>query len=72
MKGLSSKRIALKVDTGKVLQDRKIYCLQARPCIFQPEILQAVAVKGLNSKQPTSKQTILTYTNVLTNITSSC
>ena len=26
------KRIALKVD---VLQDRKIYCLQARPCIFQ-------------------------------------
>ena len=33
MKGLSSKRIALKVD---VLKDRKIYCLQARPCIFKP------------------------------------
>ena len=33
MPGLSSKRRALKVD---VLQDRKLYCLQARPYIFQP------------------------------------
>ena len=33
MKGRSSKRVALKVDA---LQDRKIYCLHARPCIFQP------------------------------------
>ena len=33
MKGFSSKRIALKVD---VLEDRKIYCLQARPSGFQP------------------------------------
>ena len=33
VKGFSSKRTALKVD---VLQDRKIYCSQARPCIFQP------------------------------------
>ena len=33
MKGLSSQRIALK---GDVLQDQKIDCLQARPCIFQP------------------------------------
>ena len=32
MKGLSSKHIALKVDG---LKDRKIYCLQARPCVFQ-------------------------------------
>ena len=31
--GFASKGIALTVD---VLQDRKIYCLQARPCIFQP------------------------------------
>ena len=33
MKGFSSNFIALKVD---VLKDRKIYCLQAHPCIFQP------------------------------------
>ena len=33
MKGFSSDFIALKVD---VLQDWKIYCLQVRPCIFQP------------------------------------
>ena len=33
MKGFLSKRIALKED---VLQDRKTYCLQARPRIFQP------------------------------------
>ena len=33
MKGFLSKRVALKVD---VFQVRKIYCLQARPCIFQP------------------------------------
>ena len=41
MKGTPSKRIALKVD---VLKDRKIYCSQARSCIFR----QAGAVKGLN------------------------
>ena len=34
-----------------MLQGRKIHCLQARPCIiFSPEILQAVAVKGLREK----------------------
>ena len=32
MKGFSSKRIALKADMS---QDRKIYCLQARPSIFR-------------------------------------
>ena len=48
MKGVLSKDIALKVD---VLQDRKIDCLQARLCIFQPGFfLQAVAVKGLRLK----------------------
>ena len=36
MKGVLSQRVALKVDA---LQDRKIHCLQARPCIFQPEIM---------------------------------
>ena len=36
--------MVLKVD---VSQDRKIYCLQARPYICQPGILQAGAVKGL-------------------------
>ena len=33
MKRFSSKHVALKVD---VPQDRKIYCLQMRPYIFQP------------------------------------
>ena len=33
VKGFSSKLTALKVD---VIQARKMYCLQARPCIFQP------------------------------------
>ena len=33
MKGFSSKHVTLKVD---VPQDRKIYCLQVRPYIFQP------------------------------------
>jgi len=33
VKGFSSKRIALKVD---VSYDPEIYCLQARPCSFQP------------------------------------
>ena len=34
-----------------LLQDRKIYCLQARPCIiaFSQEMLQAEAVKGLRN-----------------------
>ena len=46
VKRFLSKRIALKVD---VLQDRKIYCSQARLCIFSSEILQAGAVKGLKT-----------------------
>ena len=33
MKGFSSKRIVLKADE---LNDRQIYSLKARPCIFQP------------------------------------
>ena len=45
MKGFSSKRIALKTD---VLQDRKVYCLQACPrASFSPDNLPAGAVKGL-------------------------
>ena len=47
MKEFSSKLIPLKVDT---LQDRKIYCLQVRPCIFRPGIVQAGVVKGLNTR----------------------
>ena len=47
MKGFSSKRRALKVD---VIQGRIIYSLQEYPCTFSAEILQARAVKGLNSK----------------------
>ena len=57
MKGVLSKRIAFKVDA---LWDRKIYCLQARTCIFSPEILQAGAVRGLMSTQPTSPALALT------------
>ena len=45
MKGLSSKRIALKVD---VLQDRKIDCLQARPYIFQPGNVTGCGSEGVN------------------------
>ena len=44
MKGLSSKGTALRVD---VLQNRKYTAFEGRPSIFQPAILQAVAVKGL-------------------------
>ena len=36
--------IALKVD---VLQDRKIYCLQARPRIFQPGIFTVRGSEGV-------------------------
>ena len=32
---------------SRLLQERKIYCLQACPCIFQTGNLQAGAVKGL-------------------------
>ena len=48
MKGFSSKCIALKVV---VIQSQKIYCLQGCPCTFNPEILQAGAVKGLKRTQ---------------------
>ena len=55
VKGFASNRTALKGDGNRtgLLQDRKLYCLQARPSIFQPEIVQAGAVKGL-------KQTLCT------------
>ena len=48
MKGFLSKRIVFKVD---VIQGRIIYSWQEYPCTFSAEILQAGAVKGLNSKQ---------------------
>ena len=45
VKGFSSKCIALKAD---VLQDRKIYCLQACACIFQPGNLTGWGREGVN------------------------
>ena len=45
MKGFASKRIALKVD---VLSDRKIYCLQARSCTFQPGNCTGWSSEGVN------------------------
>ena len=63
--GFSEKRVASKVD---VLKERKIYCLLACPCIFQPgnvtgwgsegvnsQMLQAGAVKGLIVNQDSRK-----------------
>ena len=47
VKGSSSKRVALKVD---VLQDPKIYCLQARPCIIQPRNCTGWGSEGVNRK----------------------
>ena len=44
VKGFSSKRMALKVD---VLQDREIYSLQARPCIFQPRNITGWGSEGV-------------------------
>ena len=45
MKGFLSKCVVSKAD---LLQGRHMYCLQACMCAhFSPEILQAVAVKGL-------------------------
>ena len=44
-KVFSSKHITLKVD---VLKDRKIYCLQARPCIFQPGNVTCWSTQGVN------------------------
>ena len=46
VKGFSSKRIALKADV--LLQDRKIYCLQARPCLFQPGRFTGWGSEGIN------------------------
>ena len=42
MKGFSSKHIAVTVDG---LLDRKQFCLQARPCIFQPGNFTGWAVR---------------------------
>ena len=51
MKGFSSKRIALKID---VLQDRKICCfLRCVRASFRPELLQAVAMKGVKAQSTT-------------------
>ena len=49
VKGVSSKLTALKVD---VLQDRKIYCLQARPSIFQPGNFTGWGSEGVNILRP--------------------
>ena len=46
VKGFSSKCIALKVD---VLKDRKIYCSQARPCVFQSGNFTGWGFEGVNS-----------------------
>ena len=43
--GLLSKLIALKVD---VTQNWQIYCLQARPCIFQPGNVTGWGSEGVN------------------------
>ena len=43
-----SKCIALKVD---VSQDRKIYCLQARPCIFQPRNFTVRGSEGVETEK---------------------
>ena len=51
MKGFSSKRTALTVD---VLQDRTIYCLQARPCIFQPGHLTGWGSEGVKRAETTT------------------
>ena len=48
MKGFSWKHIALKVD---VLKDRKIYCLLAHPCIFEPVNVTGWGSEGVKSCQ---------------------
>ena len=53
MKEFSSKFIVLKVD---VSQDRKMYCLQARPYIFQPGNFTGWGSEGVKLKNAT-KQT---------------
>ena len=45
MEGVSSKRIAFKVA---VLQDWKMYCLQACLCIFQPGNFTGWVSEGVN------------------------
>ena len=45
MKGISSERLAMKVDE---IQSQKIDCLRRCPCTFSPKIVQAGAVKGLS------------------------
>ena len=44
-----------------MLQDRKIDSFPARPCIFQPEILQAGAVKGLKGLDLKERGIILLF-----------
>ena len=47
VKGFLSKRVARKVD---VLQDRKTFSLQARPCIFQPRNVTGWGSEGVKSQ----------------------
>ena len=44
VQGFPSKRIALKID---VLEDRNIYCLWARPCVFQPGNFTGMGSEGV-------------------------
>ena len=53
-----SKHIALKVD---VLQDRKIYCLKARPCIFQPGNFTGCGSEGVKAKGKENLMTLAAW-----------
>ena len=49
VKGFSSKSIAYKLEADG-LQDQKIYCLQATPCIFEPGNLTGWGSEGVNTQ----------------------
>jgi len=53
--GFSSDHTALKAD---VLLDRKIYCLQARPCIFQPENVTGRGSEGVKGDYPENSHVV--------------
>ena len=44
---VASKRLALNID---VLKDRKIHCLQARPCVIQPGTFTGCGNEGVMAK----------------------
>ena len=47
MKGFLAKRVALKAD---MLKNRKIYCAQARPCIFEPGNVTGLGSEGVKGR----------------------